>query len=85
MRDAIFEFQNRLREIAYLDHDSVAPRPCEVENCGRMTNVVWDLRMNSNNIGDVYLCEGHGDSNKMLQVSLIEERYVIRDKQHSSH
>ena len=85
MRDAIFEFRNRLREIAYLDHDSVAPRPCEVQNCGRTTNVHWQLRMNSNGIDDVYVCEGHGDPNKMLQVHHIEDRYVIREKQHSSH
>jgi hypothetical protein len=86
MSDAIFEFRNCLREITILDHDSVSvSRPCEVQNCDRMTIEHWELLMNSNDIGDVFLCEGHGNTYKMLQVRLIEDKYVIRDNHHSSH
>ena len=85
MSDAVFEFRKPLRDITIPDHDSVATlsisHPCEVQNCGKMTKEHWELLMNNNHKGDVYLCEGHGNTNKRLQVSLDKKgKIVIRDK-----
>jgi hypothetical protein len=86
MSDAIFKFRKPLRDITIQGHDSVETlnvnRQCEVLKCDKMTNEHWELLINNNenDTRDVYLCERHGNTNKTLQVTLTNDKCVIRDK-----
>jgi hypothetical protein len=84
MSGAIFEFRNRLRDIIIPGQDSLSDldtsRSCEVLKCSRRSSEHWELLRNHKPVGDVYLCEGHGDNNKGLLVRPVSGGYEIRDE-----